>query len=321
MWRVLAILLVIFGAPATGQGTAAYCNVLARLGALDAAMADLEAVLGQSGQAARLEAVQAMVDQAATLRAGPDGQGTVAPFLASRRKALVLVRAAGPGAAAAYMSGAEYIAQGQGLAAAIEELSCDERRASTPGAATGQLRGEGGDVGSGRPVQGEAAGDRGASPSIGPRLRAQLRGAGLSVSLEELGPILGAAAALVAISVLWFLKHKRDLRRARRYPCAISATVLAGPRTVPTEVVDLSLSGAKLAWPAGAGAMKGATLGIGLPTGVHTGRVAWSNQHYTGVMFQVPMSQAELSDLLRLHSRHEREAAPAVRDPPAAAPG
>lgn len=319
MWRVLAILLALSGAPATGQGTAAYCNVLARLGALDAAMADLAAVLGQSGQAARLEAVQAMLDQAAALRAGSDGQGTVAPFLASRRKVLVLFHAAGPDAAAAYMSGAEYIAQGQGLAAAIEGLSCDEPRPSTDGAATGQLRAEGTDTDKGRPTPGTSSGDGEAAPSIGPRLRAQLRGAGLSVSLEELGPILGTAAALVLIAALWLLKRKRDVRRARRYPCAIPAMVLAGQRMVPAEVVDLSLLGAKLAWPAGAGAMQGATLGIGLPTGVHTGRIAWSNQHYTGVMFQVPMSQAELSDLLRLHSRHE-EATAAARDPPAAAP-
>lgn len=107
---------------------------------------------------------------------------------------------------------------------------------------------------------------------------------------------LGIIAGLGITTSGWWMRHKMLRRRARRHTCAIEIAFTHMDQTTAARIVDISQIGAKVACDQCLPPRSRVTLENRF--GTLEAKVAWSNEHFMGVIFAAPLSQSDLASLL-----------------------
>jgi hypothetical protein len=117
------------------------------------------------------------------------------------------------------------------------------------------------------------------------------------------GPLLLALAIAAVLAILRLRRsrpfRRRQLPRLPRTPVRLDAMALfPGGSRQPVQVLDLSLGGMKIAL---AGAPPpGAALEITVGDHALAASIAWRNEFYAGLLFDIPLPPAELERLIAL---------------------
>lgn len=111
----------------------------------------------------------------------------------------------------------------------------------------------------------------------------------IAVDLSGVVPVAGFAVSILGFATLLItaLLRRRQARLTRHH-CYLDIEVTTGGSAFPTQMVDISASGAKIRLPEAVKLTK--TLSLNFQGQSHLVRLAWQNTHFAGVTFKRPLA-------------------------------
>lgn len=283
--------LLVLATPAAAD-RAATCGILNTLGAAEAVIAGFAA----GGQLApeeveRLEGLlgDALLDirnQASRNRMTVSEFRLATEYLASRSQVVAFHGTGDEGEVRALVQSAKYQSLTNRLRLHASALDCEPQEASEQEDPTAEGRGN---ATPDRDTSG--APSRASSPM-------SASGEALDIRYDLFLPWVIAGVATLIVAFLWAYSLGAFDRRARRYFCQVAVTLVSlGGETGPSEMVEVSRTGAKL--KLGMEIEKGNTIEIAWEGGSRKAKVVWSNAHFAGVRFSEAMRGMEVRELVR----------------------
>ncbi|WP_170842110.1 PilZ domain-containing protein [Pacificibacter marinus] len=108
--------------------------------------------------------------------------------------------------------------------------------------------------------------------------------------------LLGIFTFVISAAIWFWMRLGIAHRRASRYPCNLPVVIFDGAMPTLGDLRDINPFGAKVETPLNA--QINSKLLLTMNKTKRKVRVMWANTHFIGVKFDVPLSEAEITDLL-----------------------